>query len=85
MEGATSEEVAGALRLHFQLLSPKYRIAEEVAQSILADYITPRQVTEITYREIVVQVKELKIPFSAPDIADLTATYLNEKGIKVWR
>ncbi|NQT07581.1 hypothetical protein HQ586_00740 [Candidatus Bathyarchaeota archaeon] len=85
LEGATSEEVAGALRLHFQLLSPKYRIAEEVAQSILADYVTPRQVKEITYREIVIQVKELKIPFSAPDIADLAATYLHEKGIKVWR
>ena len=85
LEGATAEEVAGALRLHYRLLSPKYRIAEEVAQSILKDYITPRQVTEITYREIVIQVKELRIPFRSPDIADLAATYLDEKGIKVWR
>lgn len=85
LEGASSEEVARALRLHYRLLSPKYRVAEEVAQSILEDYITPRQVTEITYREIIIQVKELKIPFSAPDIADLAATYLHEKGIKVWR
>lgn len=85
LEGATTEEVARALNLHYRMISPKYKIAEEVAQSILDDYITPRQVTEITYREIIVQVKELKIPFSTPDIADLAATYLHEKGIKVWR
>ncbi|GAJ13271.1 unnamed protein product, partial [marine sediment metagenome] len=59
--------------------------AEEVAQSILGEYITPRQITEITYREIIIQVKELKIPFSTPDIADLAASYLHDRGIKVWR
>ena len=85
LEGSSTEEAARALRLHYRLLSPKYRIAEEVAQSILDDYITPRQVTEITYREIVIQVKELKIPFSSPDIANLAARYLHERGIKVWR
>ena len=85
LEGSSTEEAARALILHYRLLSPKYRIAEEVAQSILEDYITPRQVTEITYREIVIQVKELKIPFSSPDIADLAARYLHERGIKVWR
>jgi hypothetical protein len=42
-------------------------------------------VDEISYREIIIQVKELRIPFRTPDIADLAATYLNEKGIKVWR
>lgn len=85
LEGFSTEEAARALRLHYRLLSPKYRIAEEVAQSILDDYITPRQVTEITYREIVIQVKELKIPFSSPDIANLAARYLHERGITVWR
>ena len=85
LDGASTDEVASALKLHYRMLSPKYRIAEEVAQSILDDYITPRRATEITYREIIIQVKELKIPFRAPDIADLAASYLHEKGIKVWR
>lgn len=85
LEGSSADEVSRALKLHYRLLSPKYRVAEEIAQSILDDYITPRQVTEITYREIIIQVKELKIPFRAPDIADLAATYLHEKGVKVWR
>jgi hypothetical protein len=67
------------------MLSPKFRIAEEVAQTILDEYIIKRNVSEVTYREIIIQVKELKMPFRAPDIAELAADYLNEKGIKVWR
>ena len=85
LEGAPTDEVARALRLHYAMLSPKFRIAQDVAQTILEDYMTPRQVTEITYREIVIQVKELRIPFRAPDIADLAAQYLGEQGVKVWR
>ena len=85
IEGATTEEVARALRLHYKMLSPKFLVAEEVAQTILEEYIEKRNVDEISYREIVIQVKELRIPFRTPDIADLAATYLNEKGVKVWR
>lgn len=84
-EGASNEEIAKVLRRHFQLLSPKFQVAETVAQTILDEYITKRNVDEISYREIIIQVKELRIPFRTPDIADLAATYLNEKGIKVWR
>ena len=85
LEGASTDEVAIALKLHYRMLSPKYRIAEEVAQTIIDEYMKPRHATEISYREIVIHIKELKIPFRAPDIADLAATYLHEKGIKVWR
>ena len=85
LEGSTTEEVARALRLHYQMLSPKFLVAEKAAQTILDEYITKRNVDEISYREIIIQVKELRIPFRTPDIADLAATYLNEKGIKVWR
>jgi len=85
LEGASTEDVVNTLKLHYRLLSPKYRIAEKVAQTILEEYLTPRHVTEITYREIVIHVKELKIPFSPPDIADLAASYLHDRGIKVWR
>ena len=85
LQGSTTEQVARALRLHYQMLSPKYLVAEKAAQTILDEYITKRNVDEISYREIIIHVKELKIPFSSPDIADLAATYLHEKGIKVWR
>ena len=85
LEGSSNEEVAKSLRLHFKLLSPKFQVAETVAQTILDEYITKRKLDEISYREIVVQVKALRVPFRTPDIADLAATYLNERDIKVWR
>jgi len=85
LEGASPDEVAEALRLHYRMLSPKYRIAETVAQTILDEYRKKGKPREVTYREIVIHVKELKIPFMGPDIADLAAQYLHENGIKVWR
>ncbi len=85
LEGASTEEVAGALRLHYKMLSPKFRVAEEVAQTIIDEYLAVRNVEEISYREIVIKVKELRIPFRTPDIANLAANYLHEMGIKVWR
>lgn len=85
LEGATTEEISEALRLHIKMTSPKYRIAEEVAQTILDNYLSKRRSMEITYREIVLQIKRLRIPFNASDIAELTAQYLYERGIRIWR
>lgn len=79
----SDEEVTRAVTLHYRSLSPKYRAAEKVAQTILDEY--GGKATEIKYRNIVLRVRELKIPFKSPDIADLAAQYLHEKGIKVWR
>jgi len=85
IEGASTEEISEALRVHVRTLSPKYRVAEEVAQTILDDYLSKKPSMEITYREIVVQIKQLKLPFNTSDIADLAAQYLHEKGIRIWR
>ncbi len=84
LESASSDEIAAALRHHYRTLSPKYRVAEEVAQTILDDY-TKKGREEITYRDLLDQIREMRIPFKAPDIADLAAQYLVEKGVKVWR
>ena len=40
---------------------------------------------EVSYREIILKVKEIKIPFKGSDIAGLAAQYLHEKGFKIWR
>lgn len=85
LDGATPDEVANALRLHYKMLSPKYRIAEKVAQTILEEYQQKGNPPEVSYREIVIHVKEMKLPFMGPDVADLAAQYLHEKGMKVWR
>ena len=79
----SDEEVAKAVTLHYRSLSPKYRAAEKVAQTILDEY--RGRAMEVSYRDIVLRVKEMRIPFMGSDIADLAAHYLHEKGIKVWR
>lgn len=81
----TDEEVAKTINLHYRSLFPKYRAAENVAQDILDNYIRPRQASEVSYREILIYIKETRVPFKAPDIADLAAQYLHEQGVKVWR
>jgi hypothetical protein len=55
-----------------------------VAQTILDQYVKKGR-EEITYRDLLDQIKEMRIPFKAPDIADLAAQYLEEKRVKVWR
>jgi hypothetical protein len=83
VEGALPGQIRDAVLLHQRLQSPKYRVALEVAQSLLDGYLKGKQ--EVTYREIVVQVKQLRLPFNTPDIAELTAQYLHEQGIRIWR
>jgi len=79
-------QVNDAIALHRKLLSPKYRVAEELSQILLDEYIEPRGLKEITKREILVFVKERKVLFVAGDIAELMARYLqHQRGIKVWR
>lgn len=85
LRNSSTEEISKALRLHFRFLSPKYRVAEEVAQTILDEYVYGRNIQELSYKQILIYIKELRIPFNTPDIADLTSQYLHEKGIKVWR
>jgi len=79
-----SREIAAAVQRHYRLLSPKYRVAEKIAQSIL-DEFREGQPREIKYPEIMVHVRRLRIPMLDPDIADLAAKYLHENGVKVWR
>jgi len=85
LETTSTEKISGALRLHFRTLSPKYRFAEEVAQTIMDEYADRLNVQEISYREIMIRIKELQMPFRKPDIAHLAAQYLHERGVKVWR
>lgn len=85
IHGASNEEIANAVRLHMKKLNPKYLIAEKLAQTILDEYLNKRQINEITYREILIHIKELRLPYRTPDIAEITAEYLLENGMKVWR
>ena len=84
LRNADPSDVAKAAEVHKRLLSPKYRFAEEVAQTILDKFMAggPR---EISYKELLLYVRELRVPFNASDVADIVAWHLQERGIKVWR
>ena len=84
LEGADKGSVAKALKIHNKMLSPKFRMAEQVANKIFEDYKEAGKL-EINYTEIVRQIKILRLPFRGSDIPELAARYLHEKGMKVWR
>jgi len=84
LQEVENTEVAAALKLHYNLLSPKFCVAQRIAQTILEEY-RGNQLNEINYSELVIKVKAMKTPFRTPDIATLAAEYLNDQGLKVWR
>jgi aspartyl-tRNA synthetase len=56
--GSDTYEIAVALKHHYRTLSPKYRVAEEVAQTILDQFVKKGR-EEITYRDLLDQIKEM--------------------------
>ena len=85
MDGADQKDVVEALKTHNQMLSPKYRIAENIAEQIMDEFKEAGKVLEINYRDIVRYLKKNRIPVKGPDVAELVARYLNQEGMKVWR
>ena len=81
----TQEDIARCITLHYRCQSPKYRLAEEIAQTILEDYIKRGRPMEIRLREINIAIRSRGASHSISDIADLTAICLAEQGMKVWR
>ena len=78
---AEPEQVVEALNYHKKLLSPKYVVAERMAQVILDDYATS---SEINYRDIMDTLVSHNVGRNI-DVADLTAQHLTLKGMKVYR
>ena len=78
---ARPEKVQEAILEHKRLSSPKYQLAENLVQTILTKLPRP----EITYRDIVIHIRELRIPYQSTDIADLIAWELQKRGVRVWR
>lgn len=85
LTGATTNDIASAIQLHYRSQSPKYRVAEELASTFLTDYIFKRGIDEIGYSELRDYVRTHNLPFVTSDIAEIAADYLTEQGVKVWR
>jgi len=86
LQGADATQVADAIRKHHRALSPKYRVAEELVQSVIRGYLERKPDPEsITRREILALVRPELSTYHAGDIAELAAMILHNEGIKVWR
>ncbi len=84
MGKATPKQVKEALSVHNKMLSPKFRVAEKIANQIFAEYQEAGK-QEINYSDIVRHIKKNRLPFKGSDIPELTARYLHAQGMKVWR
>lgn len=85
--GADVETVPLAINRHNRALSPNYRMAEEIAQSLLETWLVPKRLSEYHYRDLVVDVRratELK-GRNLIEITNMVATSLRGMDIKVWR
>jgi len=82
---ASKEDIKQARIRHRRLSSPKYRAAEKLAQTLLTKYLEKNESSEISIREILIFVREVKLPYSSIDVAEIVAELLSEKGIKIWR
>ncbi len=84
IEGAKPKQVTEALSIHNKMLSPKFRMAENIANAILEEYKEAGKL-EIHYRDIAGYIRKNRLPFKGSDIPELVARYLHAQGMKVWR
>jgi len=82
---ASEDDVKRARIRHRRISNPKYRAAERLAQTLLTEYLEKRERCEISIREILVFVREVRLPYNAKDLAELVAELLSENGVKIWR
>ncbi len=86
IRGADATDVASAIRKHHRSLSPKYRVAENLVQTIIKEHLERNtHIDGITHRMILSIIKGHAEPYHVGDIAVLSATILRQQGVKVWR
>lgn len=85
--GCTPSQERDALLKHYRAESPKYRVAEKIAQSIIEDFLEPQGLREIGWRQMLYRVRGSRgvSKHSVPDLAELTKRSLVLRGIKVWK
>jgi DNA-binding Lrp family transcriptional regulator len=82
---ASPEQIKEALELQSRLESPKYMQAVLVAQAMLTDFPMLRAKGEVSYSEILDEVRSKRLGLSVPDVAHLVSQYLSNEGVTVWR
>ncbi len=82
--GASKADLASVIGEHNRSLSPKYRAAEQIVQTMMRDYTSIRVKQKITRKEISFVVKEFNIPYRRYDVQLFVEQIFKDKGIKVW-
>ena len=82
--GASGTDIASVIGEHNRSLSPKYRAAEQIVQTMMRDYTSIRVKQEITRKEIHYAVKEFDMPYRRYDVQIFVEQILKDKGVKVW-
>ncbi len=82
--GASRTDIADIIGEHSRSLSPKYRVAEQIVQTMIRDYTSIRVKQEITRKEIHYVVKEFDMPYRRYDVQLFVEQIFNDKGVKVW-
>jgi len=85
--GGDPKKVPDAILKHSRAISPRYRVAEEIAQKLIDTWLIPKRRTEYAYRELIVDVREATQLRGQPliDVTNMTAQALMKNNIKVWR
>lgn len=82
--GASRVDIADVVGEHHRSLSPKYRVAEEIVQAMMKDFMSIRVKQEITRKEIHFVLNEFKMPYRKYDVQLFIEQIFKAKGIKVW-
>lgn len=64
---------------------PFYTEVRRIRQLILEEYIEPRKITEISYKDLIDYCKQKSRKYQAFDLAKYLGNDLHDIGIKVWR
>ena len=85
IKGYRPEDIVEALQRASKKRTPAYSEVRNITQLILEEYLEPRGLSEISFREIVAVSRERCKGFYSGDIARLVVKELSGEGIKVWR
>ena len=83
VRGYLPEDVVEALHRAAAGRSPVYSQVRNVTQLILEDYLEPRGLSEISWREILDETRACCKGFYSGDVARLVARELSQRGVRV--
>ena len=85
VKGYSANDIIRVVERVSRLRIPAYSRVRVISQLILDEYLEPRGLREITFREVVAETRTQCRGYYSGDIARLVASELVAEGVKVWR